>query len=31
MWMPPRPSHLKQTWNEWLEGWNLWIQQVGMK
>jgi len=29
-WMPPRPSELKETWGEWLEGWKLWWQQVGM-
>jgi hypothetical protein len=28
--MPPRPSELKETWGEWLEGWKLWCQQVGM-
>jgi len=28
--MPPRPSELKETWGEWLEGWKLWWQQVGM-
>jgi len=30
MWMPPRPSELKETWGEWLEGWSMWVQQVGM-
>lgn len=30
MWMKPRPAQLKETWGEWLEGWRLWAQQVGM-
>ncbi|CZS98890.1 related to acetyltransferase, GNAT family family [Rhynchosporium graminicola] len=30
MWMPPRSSETKETWGEWLEGWILWTQQVGM-
>jgi len=30
MWMPPRPAGLKETWSEWLEGWKVWAQQVGM-
>lgn len=30
MWLPPRPAELKETWGEWLEGWRLWTNQVGM-
>jgi len=30
MWMPPRPSALKETWGEWFEGWKMWAQQVRM-
>ncbi|PMD58972.1 acyl-CoA N-acyltransferase [Hyaloscypha bicolor E] len=30
MWIPPRQTKLKKTWGEWLEGWKLWCQQVGM-
>jgi hypothetical protein len=30
MWMSPRPVELKETWDEWWEGWKLWSQQVGM-
>jgi hypothetical protein len=28
--MPPCQTRLKKTWGEWLEGWKLWYQQVGM-
>ena len=30
MWMPPKPAGEKETWAEWLEGWKMWGQQVGM-
>ena len=30
MWMRPRPAKLEETWGEWIEGWKLWMQQVGM-
>lgn len=30
MWMPPRASGLKETWEEWVEGWRLWLNQVRM-
>jgi len=30
MWMPPRPAQLTESWGDWLEGWKLWVQQLGM-
>lgn len=30
MWMPPKPTGTKESWDEWLEGWKLWAKQVGM-
>lgn len=30
MWMPPKPTGAKESWDEWLEGWKLWAKQVGM-
>ncbi|KAL3422878.1 GNAT family acetyltransferase [Phlyctema vagabunda] len=29
-WLPPKPVNEKETWSEWLSGWKLWGQQVGM-
>jgi len=30
MWLPPKAIGQKETWGEWLDGWSLWAQQVGM-
>ncbi|TVY78213.1 hypothetical protein LSUE1_G004673 [Lachnellula suecica] len=30
MWMPPRPTELKESWAERFEGWRMWAQQVRM-
>ncbi len=29
-WLPPKSVELDETWGEWLEGWRLWVNQVGM-
>jgi hypothetical protein len=29
-WLPPKSAELSETWREWLEGWRLWVNQVGM-
>ncbi|KAI9155636.1 Swainsonine transporter swnT [Paramyrothecium foliicola] len=30
MWLRPRPTLQPPTWNDWLEGWRLYLNQVGM-
>lgn len=30
MWLPPCPSDQPPTWNDWIEGWRLWANQVAM-
>jgi hypothetical protein len=28
--MPPKHAGVKESWDEWFEGWKLWFKQVGM-
>ena len=30
MWLRPQPAGQPQTWNDWLEGWRMWLSQVAM-
>ncbi|CAG9957029.1 unnamed protein product [Clonostachys rosea f. rosea IK726] len=30
MWLRPQPANSTPTWNDWLEGWRLYFNQVGM-
>lgn len=30
MWLRPRPASDPPTWNDWLEGWRLYVNQIGM-
>lgn len=30
MWLRPQPANSPPTWNDWLEGWRLYFNQVGM-
>ncbi|KAH8898926.1 acyl-CoA N-acyltransferase [Thozetella sp. PMI_491] len=30
MWIRPRPANDPPTWNDWLEGWRLYLNQIGM-
>ncbi|KAI0480836.1 acyl-CoA N-acyltransferase [Xylariaceae sp. FL0804] len=29
-WLRPQPAAQPQGWHDWLEGWRLWLSQVGM-
>ncbi|KAI2612955.1 acyl-CoA N-acyltransferase [Hypoxylon fragiforme] len=29
-WLKPRRADQKPTWHDWIEGWRLWLSQIGM-